>query len=128
MRKTHPLGELQLVILRRLWARGEATVNEVHADLNDERRLAPTTIATMLKKMEARGLVRHRAEGRKFIYRAAVTEAQVIGSMVSDLTTRLFDGRVSDLVGHLLAEHEIDADELAELQRLVAEADRKERS
>jgi predicted transcriptional regulator len=127
MGKTHPVGELQLAILRRLWERGEATVNDVHADLQNERGLAPTTIATMLKKMEARGLVRHRAEGRRFIYRPAVSEPHVTHSMVSDLTDRLFGGRVSHLVGHLLAEHEIDAEELAELQRLVADADKKER-
>jgi predicted transcriptional regulator len=48
--------------------------------------------------------------------------------MVSDLTDRLFAGRVTDLVSHLISEHEIDADELAELNGLIADAEKKERS
>jgi predicted transcriptional regulator len=128
MTKSQQLGDLQLAIMRALWARGEATVTDVHAALVDERGLAPTTIATMLKKMERRGLVKHRTEGRRFIYRPAYSEAEVTRSMVSDLTDRLFAGRVTDLVSHLISEHEIDADELAELNGLIADAEKKERS
>jgi len=79
----------------------------------------------MLKKMEKRGLVTHREDGRRFIYRSAVTEEAVTRSMVADLTDRLFDGKASELVGHLLAEHDIDRSELAELNRLVSQAERR---
>lgn len=119
------VGELQLAILRVLWQSGEATAADVHAALVAERGLAPTTIATMLKKMEGRGLVTHREEGRRFIYRAAVSEESLTHSMVADLTDRLFGGKVSELVSHLLSEHEIDRSELAELERLIAQAERK---
>src|SRR5687767_11784300 len=125
MTRTSVLGELQLAILRVLWARGEATASDVHAALHAERGLAPTTIATMLKKMEQRGLVTHREEGRRFIYRPAVSEEAVTHSMVANLKDRLFGGSVSELVGHLLAEHDIDRSELVELNRLVAQAERK---
>jgi predicted transcriptional regulator len=119
------VGELQLAILKVLWQRGESTAADVHAALVAARGLAPTTIATMLKKMEARGLVMHREEGRRFIYRAAVTEENLTRSMVTDLTDRLFDGKASELVSHLLAEHDIDRSELAELERLIAQAERR---
>ncbi len=125
MTKTSSLGELQLAILRVLWGVGEATASDVHAALHAERGLAPTTIATMLKKMENRGLVSHREEGRRFIYRPAVTEEAVTRSMVADLTDRLFDGKASELMGHLLAEHDIDRAELAELNRLISQAERR---
>ena len=125
MTKTSSLGELQLAILRVLWSCGEATASDVHAALHAERGLAPTTIATMLKKMEKRGLVGHREDGRRFIYRPAVTEEVVTRSMVADLTDRLFDGKASELMGHLLAEHDIDRGELAELNRLIAQAERR---
>ena len=125
MTKTSSLGELQLAILRVLWSCGEATASDVHAALHAERGLAPTTIATMLKKMEKRGLVGHREDGRRFIYRPAVTEEGVTRSMVADLTDRLFDGKASELMGHLLAEHDIDRSELAELNRLIAQAERR---
>ena len=125
MTRTSPVGELQLAILRVLWQSGEATAADVHAALVAERGLAPTTIATMLKKMEGRGLVTHREEGRRFIYRPLVTEESLTRSMVSDLTEKLFGGRASELVSHLLQEHEIDRSELAELERLIARAERR---
>ena len=128
LQKTHYLGELQILIMRVLWAHKEATASDVHAALLPERSLAPTTVATMLKKMEHRGLVAHRTEGRRFVYYPAVSEAAVMRSMVEDLAKRLFDGRVSDLACHLISEHEIEADELNELTHLIAEAEKKERS
>lgn len=128
MTKTNQLGELQLAILQELWRVGEATVSDVHTSLFPTRQLAPTTIATMLKKMEARGLVTHRTEGRRFVYQPAVTEDRVTASMVADLTERLFEGRATDLVSYLIREH-IDADELDELNDLIAKAEQdKERS
>lgn len=121
MSDKHRLGDLQIAIMREIWRCGEASVTDVHAALEEERGLAPTTIATMLKKMEAKGVVTHRTEGRRFLYRPTVSEADVRRTMVGDLTDRLFRGEVSALVSHLLAEHEIDPDELRQLQELLAE-------
>jgi BlaI family transcriptional regulator, penicillinase repressor len=123
---SHHLGDLQLAIMRILWQREEATVAEVHEALEAERGLALTTIATMLTKMEKKGVVDHRAEGRRFIYRPLVSEDQVRRSMVSDLTSQLFLGDVTALVNHLLSEHEIDARELAQLRELIASRGREE--
>ncbi len=115
----HQLGELQLAIMRELWSRGEATVAQVHEALHPQRGLALTTIATMLRKMEDKGVVSHRTEGRQFVYEATVSEDAVSRSMVGQLTARLFDGDPVAMVSHLLSEHEIDGDELSELQALI---------
>ena len=122
---SHHLGDLQLAIMRILWNRDEATVAEVHEALEPERGLALTTIATMLTKMEKKGVVDHRAEGRRFIFRPLVSEDQVRRSMVSGLTSQLFRGDVTALVHHLL-EHDIDARELAQLRELIASRGREE--
>lgn len=114
------LGDLQLAIMRVLWARGEATVADVHEALEPERGLALTTIATMLAKMEKKGVVDHRSEGRKFIYRPLVSEDQVTRSMVADLTSQLFRGDVMALLNHLLSEHDVDRRELAQLRELIS--------
>jgi predicted transcriptional regulator len=119
MSKIHTLGDLQLAILRVLWSRGEASAADVHGALEEERGLAPTTIATMLTKMEKRGVVSHRSVGRKFIYRPRVSEGEVQRSMVSALTEQLFLGNPAALVSHLIAEHEIDPAELAQLKALL---------
>lgn len=117
---TTRLGDLQLAIMRALWARGEATVADVREALT-ERALAPTTIATMLSKMEKKGVVDHRTEGRKFVYRPLVTEAQVRRSMVANLAEQLFHGDMNALVSHLLSEHDVDADEASALAEVLRE-------
>src|SRR5262245_4652632 len=126
MPKTKRLGDLQLAIMQVLWDLGEATVTDVHQALLDDRGLAPTTIATMLKKMEDKGVVAHRAEGRRFIYRPLMSQDQVKRSMVLDLTDRVFEGSPLALVTHLLSRHEIDPAELSDLERMIALAKQKE--
>ena len=126
MEASHHLGDLQLAIMRVLWARGESTVADVHEALEPKRGLALTTIATMLVKMEKKGVVDHRTEGRRFIYRPLVSEGQVRRSMVSDLTTQLFRGDVAALVNHLLSEHDIRPQELEQLRELIDAHEREE--
>ncbi len=123
MSEQHTLGELQLAIMRVIWQRGEATVADVQEALREERGLALTTIATMLKRLENHGVVEHRLEGRQFVYRAQVTEDLVKSSMVGQLTSRLFKGDPLALLSHLITEYEIDPDELPRLARLIAESD-----
>jgi BlaI family penicillinase repressor len=115
------LGELQHAIMAVLWGRAgaEATTADVHEALREERGLALTTIATMLRKMEQKGLVVHRVEGRQFVYRPAVSEDQVRRSMVGELVGRLFGGDPKALVAHLVSENEIDPSELETLRRRV---------
>ena len=121
MERNHQLGELQHAIMRVLWDQGEASVVEVHRALQGERERALTTIATMLSKMERKGVVEHRVEGRVFVYRPTVSRQEVHRTMVGDLMDRLFEGDVTALVSHLLLEREVDPDELAQLSRLIAE-------
>ena len=126
MKRSHSLGELQLAIMRILWQQGEATVAEVHSSLLAERGLAPTTVATMLVKMEKKGVVAHRNEGRKFVYHPTITEEQVRRSMVDELTERVFAGNATALVAHLVTEQEIDANELDRLKQLIRLHEEKE--
>jgi BlaI family penicillinase repressor len=117
---TYRLGDLQLRIMRVLWSAGPASVAEVRDRLGGDS-LAYTTVATMLRKMEDRGLVRHREHERRFIYQAAVTAAEVTRSMADDLVDRLFEGSLADTVSHLLQTREVSAQELARLERLIQE-------
>ena len=98
---------------------------EVHEALHDERGLALTTIATMLRKLEDKGIVRHRENGRQFVYRAVVASEQVHRRMVGDLVERLFQGNPLELVNHLLREGEIGPEELDELRAEIETAARK---
>jgi predicted transcriptional regulator len=106
------LTELQLAIMRVLWRRSEASTSEVAGDLARERGLAHTTVATLLTRLEKRGLLVQRREGRALIYRAAVTEAEVQRSMVADLVSNLFRGDASALVAHLVHAEEVATSDL----------------
>lgn len=119
--KNH-LGDLQLAIMRVLWEQGEASASEMHKSLLAERGLAPTTIATMLRKMEDKGIVRHRQEGRQFVYSSCIDEMEVNRSMVGQLVERLFAGDPKALVSHLLNEGELDIEEIEALGQRIEEA------
>jgi predicted transcriptional regulator len=117
------LTDLQLAVVRVLWERGESTVVEVQEALSPTRPLAQTTVATILSRLEKRGIVEHRTVGRQFVYRAEVTEPQVRRSMVAELTSLLFDGSPAALISHLLCEREIADGDLDEVKRLIAQAE-----
>jgi len=123
--RLHKLGDLQLRILQLLWQRGEMASAGVHAALQSERSLAPTTVATMLAKMEARGLIAHREQGRAFIYRAAVDAGEVTRGLGDYFVQRLFAGSVAGAVIHLLRTREVSRRELDQLEKLIKEEKRR---
>lgn len=126
--KTHRLGDLQLRIMKVLWERREATVAEVLDTLDDtDKTLAYTTIATMLRKMEARGLVSHTENARTFFYRAVVKAEDVNRSVGQHFVERLFEGKLTDAVNHLLTTREVSRAELDELEKLIRAAKRRAR-
>jgi predicted transcriptional regulator len=129
MPEMHQLTELQMAIMRILWERGQATVAEIHEVLRAERGLALTTVATLLSRLEKRGVVTHETRQRQFIYQALVTEAEVRHSMVHELTERLFDGDIAAMMSHLLNGQEISPGDLARIKAMLEEqADRKEKT
>ena len=113
----HRLGDLQLSILQALWVKGPLGVAAVQEATGGH--LAYTTIATMLRKMEERKLVRHRELGRRFIYEAIISEREITRSMSNRLVERLFEGSLTQTVSHLLETREVDLEELEQLERLI---------
>ena len=124
MPERHDLTDLQLAILRLLWQRGEATVAELWEALYDERGLAQTTVATLVARLQRRGIVARRSRDRQYVYRATITESDVQHSMVSELTERLFDGNAAALVNHLIAASDMSPGDLARVKRMIEDAQR----
>ena len=104
MKPSMQLSDLQLAVMRVIWRDGEATVAKVHQELLPSRGLATTTVATVLTRLEKRGVLTHRREGRQFIYRSLITEEEARRSMVAELADRVFHGDAADLVATLFAE------------------------
>jgi predicted transcriptional regulator len=125
MPERHQLTDLQLAILRIIWDKGEATVQDIWEALHAERGLAQTTVATMLSRLERRGVVTRRAQSRQYHYKAAVTEPDVQHSMVGELTERLFDGDVTALVQHLLTGEDVSPGDIAKIRDMIERAESK---
>jgi predicted transcriptional regulator len=121
--ETQTLTELQIDILTVLWERGEASTAEVCEALSDDRGLALSTVATLLSRLERRGIVAHRKEGRQYVYRATVSRGEVRETKVADLTRSLFGGNPAALVQHLVASHEVDSGELERIRTILDRVD-----
>ena len=122
------LTELQLEILQVLWSRGEATVLDVQEALRPKRALAQTTVATLLGRLEKKGIVEHRNEGRQYVYKPLIDESKArrsVMSEISELTERLFSGDIAAVVSHLLAERDVDSGDLARVRALIDEREAK---
>ena len=114
------LSDLQIAVVRVLWRNGETSVTDIAKVLGDERGLKHTTVATLLTRLEKRGVVEQRREGRQLIYRALISEPQVRRSMVADLVGSLFGGDSRELVAHLVRESELAPGDLENLRKRLA--------
>jgi BlaI family penicillinase repressor len=122
--KTTHLSAVQLSVMRALWEVGSATTAAVHERVGKPRSLAYTTVATLLSRLERRGLVTSRKDTRDRVFEPVVTEDEVKRQMVSNLVTTLFRGDPRALVSQLVSDNEIDEGDLDTVRRMLAEAKR----
>lgn len=116
------LSALQLDLMQAVWDAGQVTVAQVHAALAD-RQLAYTTVATLLKRLEAKGLLTADRDGRELVYRAAVSARSVRKSMVAHLVSNLFHGDPRELVAHLVRESEVGPRDIERARQLISRND-----
>lgn len=111
------LTERETDIMNVLWLRGSGTVAEVLADLSDE--LAYTTVLTVLRTLESKGLVDHAEEGRAHRYRPLVAREAARRTALERLKDRLFEGSPEALMAHLISGEGLEDDQLRRLRELV---------
>ena len=117
---TESLTDLQLSVMKALWQVGEGGVGEIVALLAaDGKELAPTTVATLLQRLSKQGWVKHRKNGRQFLYRAKVNQQDAAKGVLQRVLSSFFGGRVSALTAQLLESEELSADDLKEMRKLL---------
>ena len=123
----HPTdGELE--ILRVLWAAGPTALSVLCDQLRPGRDVAATTVATMLRVMDGKGLVKRTGSGRGAVWSAAVSQAKTERGMVRKLVDRVFDGAADRLAAHLVEGGQLSTKQLAELRRLIDQQSRSSRT
>jgi BlaI family penicillinase repressor len=114
------LTDLQLAVMKALWRLGEGTVSDVSEALaRNGRKLAPTTVATLLQRLAAQGWVAHRKDGRQFAYRAKVKETAAAQGALARVVRSFFDGRAATVAAQLLESKDLTADDLRAIRELL---------
>ncbi|MEQ8765615.1 MAG: BlaI/MecI/CopY family transcriptional regulator [Planctomycetota bacterium] len=127
MSRLDELGEVQRTVLEVLWESGEATVQEVRESLGRRKPPAYTTVLSTLQKLEALGWVKHRAEGRTYIYSAARNRRRERKRSLRSIIDTLFGGERELLLEHALEGETLSQDEIERLRGLIDQAEQRER-
>ncbi len=123
-KRQYDLGDAELGVLRALWDVGPATVRDVLEHLHERgRRVAYTTVQTLLTRLEQKRYVASDKSGLAFVYRSKVSRERISRSRLSSLLTQLYDGAAGPLVLQLIRTERLKPDEIEELQKLIEELD-----
>ena len=118
------LTPAQLELMHLVWERGEISAADAHAALSARRPVAPTTVMTLLQRLEKRGWLAHRVEGRAHVYRAAKDRKRSLGAILRRLRDVAFGGSTESLVASLLDAGDVSADEIRRLKKRLADLEK----
>src|SRR2546428_7434431 len=114
-----PLTDLQQAILEFIWSTGRATAEEVREALRPRHILKDPTVRTLLRRLEARGYLSHRVEGKVFVYRAQVPQQSVAARAVQHIIDRFCSGSVEQFLAGMVDERVLSIEEIQRLARKV---------
>lgn len=104
-----------------VWERQTATVRDVYEALLERRKVAYTTVMTMMKILEHKGYLNRQQVDRAYVYRPSQPKSKVVAAMVRDFVNRVFNGSAEPLLVHLIEDRRLTADEIEEIRRLIGE-------
>ena len=119
---SNTLTEAELRLMKILWERGESAVADLVAAMPAANALAYTSVLTTVRILEAKGYVRHRQQGRAFLYTPCVVEQEASRSEVRHMLTRFFGNSRERLLLSLIDDEEITPEELQRLKQAIADA------
>lgn len=113
------LTDLELEIMQIVWSRGQATVRDVYETLRSRRKVAYTTVMTMMKILEQKKRLKKTLVDRAYLYRPAQPQRQVVRAMVREFLQRVFNGSAAPLLLHLVEDGKLTSRDLEEISRLI---------
>jgi BlaI family transcriptional regulator, penicillinase repressor len=112
----------ELEIMKVVWQLDTATVRKVYEHLLERRRIAYTTVMTMMNILEQKGYLKKRLEDRAYVYRPSQPQKQVIRSMVREFVNRVFNGSAEPLLVHLVEDQHLSAEDLEEIRKSIEQS------
>src|SRR5262245_44383629 len=119
--KRPPLTGQELEIMKIVWRAGAATVRDVYETLLERRKIAYTTVMTMMNILEQKGHLKKTQKDRAYVYQAARPQKQVIRGMVREFVDRVFNGSAEPLLLHLVEDRRLSEQDLEEIRRMIEE-------
>jgi BlaI family transcriptional regulator, penicillinase repressor len=118
-RPSTTLTDQELEIMKIVWQRESATVRDVYEALRENRKVAYTTVMTMMKILEQKGYLKKKLVERAHVYTPVQAKQQGVRSMVREFVNRVFNGAAEPLLVHLVADRKLNRKDLEELARLL---------
>lgn len=119
-----PMGETEMEILQHVWSMKKATVAEVHEEILKKRKVAYTTIMTIMKNLADKGYLTYEKRGVTYVYSPARSESDVKSSLLHGLMKKVFQGSPTELVQTLVKHEKLSDNELEELKQLIEKLDK----
>ena len=114
-------GRMQNRIMQILWGRGQANAREITEELNRKESVAHSTVQTLLRNLERKGVVAHEMQERTFVFHPLVEADKATWSATREFVERMFGGSVVGLVAHLLEHEKIPRKELKRIRKMISE-------
>ena len=116
------ISDAELDVMEALWAAGQPlTAAEVAERIDTERGWTLATVKTMLSRLVAKGALKHREDGRRFLYSPTIMREVYVGNESRRFVEKLFGGRLSPLVARLAEEDGLDEEDIAVIEALLKE-------
>jgi BlaI family transcriptional regulator, penicillinase repressor len=120
MRRAKPvLTEQELEIMKIIWRTGDVTVRQVYEEILKERKIAYTTVMTMMGILEEKKFLKKTRAEKAHVYRPAQPKALVMSKMVKEFVQRVFNGSAKPLLVHLVENEQVTEQELAEIAEIL---------
>ena len=125
MARRPALSKSEMEAARIVWDLGQATVRQVFEAFPEERKIDFSTVQTYLRRLQVKGYLHAKRQGRAMVYRPRVRPDEVIRETVDDLVSRLFDGQTIPLLHYLIRDSSISEDEIRKLRKMIDDLEGK---
>ena len=122
-KKRIPLSRGESVVASALWRLGTGTLGEVYEEVIKFETMQYSTVQSYIRRLEAKGYVKSKKDGRNKTYKPAIKPEKVFGQTVDELLHKVFSGNSLPIFRHLIQERGLSPEELAQLREMIDKAE-----